>query len=48
MEIPINHSTDIGKIDFVHMTFIPKNNIKPVGQKPYRLPLNTMPDLEKN
>ena len=47
-------TTDIGKIDLVQMTLQPKDNIKPLDQKPYMLPLchhallwQTLADLEK-
>ena len=48
------HVTDIGKTDLVQISLQPKDNIKPLNQKPYTLPLrhHTWPrqqltDLEK-
>ena len=35
------HSTAIQKADLVQMTLIPKDNIKPLDQKSYTLPLKT-------
>ena len=42
------HSTDIGKTDLVQMTLINKDNLKPLDQKPYILPLKHHASLNKS
>ena len=37
MDIFSKHSTDIGKIDLLNMTLLPKDIIKPLDQKPFKL-----------
>ena len=39
MEIFLKHSTDIGKTDLLQMTLIPKENSKPLDQKPCVVPV---------
>ena len=41
------HSTHISKTNFIQMTHIPKDNIKPLDQTPYMLASNTMLVLEE-
>ena len=41
------HPTGIGKTDLSQMTLTPKDNKRPLDQKPYIFPLNTMPGLRK-
>ena len=35
----LKHPTGIGEIDLVQMILIPNDNLKPLDQKPYMLPL---------